>query len=105
MRFRDKLIEITPFVCLFSYLLIGFVWKIWSPTWVIFFLIGIVPILVKTSPLKTIYPLLCVAAYLVMGFVWGWWHPGWLVFLTLPIYWILVEPNKWPRRKVKINEQ
>ena len=92
MSFRKRVIEATPLICLIAYLFIGFVYHIWHPTWVIFFLIPIVPIILSANPLKTVYPVLCIVAFFVLGFGWKLWHPGWIVFLTIPVYYILFRP-------------
>lgn len=101
MRIKNKIIEVTPFVCLFVYLLIGFIWQIWSPTWLIFFLIILVPMVLKSHIVQLIYPIICVAAYIAVGCIWQIWHPTWLIFLTIPIFNILFEPKK----RCKIDEK
>ena len=89
---KARIIEATPLICLIAYLFIGFVFKVWHPTWAIFFLIPIVPIILSENFAKTVYPIVCVIIYLVLGFTWGFWHPGWLIFLTIPVYYILFRP-------------
>ena len=92
MSLRARIIEATPLMCLIAYLFIGFVFHVWHPTWAIFFLIPIVPIILSENLAKTIYPIICIILYLIMGLTWGWWHPGWLIFLTIPVYYILFRP-------------
>ena len=89
---RWRINAVTPLICLITYLAIGFTLNIWHPTWTIFFMILIVPVLLSEDTLYSLYPILCLAAYLVMGLVWGWWHPAWLIFLTIPVYYILFGP-------------
>lgn len=86
---KGKIIAITPIVCLITYLLIGFITNIWHPTWAIFFLSAIVPMVLTDRPLYSLYPALCGLAYIIVGFVFNIWHPTWLIFLTIPIYYIL----------------
>ena len=98
---KKRIISATPLICLFIYLLIGFVWDIWHPTWVIFFLVVLVPIVLRDNFLRNMYPLLCVIVYIIIGVVFNWWHPGWIIFLTIPIYNILFEPYKVRSKEVK----
>ena len=105
--FQKKTIAITPFICLFAYLLIGFVWNIWHPTWLIFFLVPIMPYLVGRRTIRITVPLVIVIIYLVLGFTINWWHPGWLLFLLIPVFEILFSgkslvifnPNKKKEKK------
>ncbi len=92
MSIKNRIISVTPMICLIAYLAIGFIWNIWHPTWAIFFLIIIVPIVLNSSFSRIFYPILCIAAFVILGAVWGYWHPAWLIFLTIPVYYTLFEP-------------
>ena len=94
MKIKGKIISATPMICVLAYLLIGFVWNIWHPTWVIFFLIPIVPVILYTKVAKIVYPVICVVIFLLLGFISNLWHPAWLIFLTIPIFNIFFEPGK-----------
>ena len=87
--FRRRLVSATPLICLIIYLFIGFYYEIWHPTWVIFFLIPAMPILLGLKKIIFSYPLFCVIGYVILGAVFDMWHPGWLIFLTIPVVWIL----------------
>lgn len=99
MKIKNRIISATPMICVFAYLLIGFVWDIWHPTWVIFFLIPIVPVVLYTKAARIVYPIICVVIFLLLGFISNLWHPAWLIFLTIPIFNILFEPGKKKRHK------
>lgn len=82
-----------PVLCALIYLLIGFLWNLWHPGWLVFLTIPIYYTFegcmygtgnFKTA-LKATWPVCCAMIFLVLGCVWGLWHPGWLVFLTVPI--------------------
>ncbi|MGM9970551.1 MAG: hypothetical protein ACI35S_09180 [Anaeroplasma sp.] len=92
MSLRRRIIAATPMICLIIYLSIGFVFNIWHPTWVVFFLIPVMPAILNKHFYRGIYPLTCLTAFFVMGFVWNLWHPGWIVFLTIPVYYTLFDP-------------
>ena len=91
--FRNRLVAATPLICLIVYLFVGFYFNVWHPTWVIFFLIPIMPVLLGLERLVISYPLFCVVAYILLGVFLDFWHPGWLIFLTIPVVSILF-PNK-----------
>ena len=89
------------------YLIMGFVWDLWHPGWLIFVVAALLsPILSainrpKLRPEKKISHLgpvvdwdrinaafcaivflVAIPAYLVLGLVWNLWHPGWLIFVA-----------------------
>ena len=89
-----------------AYLIMGFVWDLWHPGWLIFVVAALLsPILSainrpKLRPKKkgshpgpvvdwdrinaafcAIVFLVAIPAYLVLGIVWNLWHPGWLIFV------------------------
>lgn len=85
MRIKTKIIASTPIICLIIFLLLGFVWRLWHPGWLVFFFIPIVPVILGKKKIKNIYPIICAVLYLLMGFFLDWWHPGWIIFLTIPV--------------------
>ena len=83
---RNKIIAATPLVCLFAFLLIGFLWDKWHPGWMVFLLIPVMPYLVGKRKIRLSIPLIAVIIYLILGFGWNLWHPGWLIFLLVPVF-------------------
>ena len=92
------------------YLIMGFVWDLWYPGWLIFVVAALISLLLsainrpKMRPVKTrshigpimdwdrinaafcsIVFLVAIPAYLVMGFMWNLWHPGWLIFVVATV--------------------
>ena len=86
---RGRIVAATPLICLIIYLFVGFYFNLWHPTWVIFFLIPCMPVLLGLKKIIFSYPLFCVIAYILLGVFFHFWHPGWLIFLTIPVVWIL----------------
>lgn len=88
-----------PVFCAVMYLIMGFVWDLWHPGWIIFITIPIYYPLVNAilgrgkKPLwRTFpYPIFCLVFFLVLGCVWGLWHPAWIIFMTIPIYYPIVN--------------
>ena len=105
MTLRNRIISATPLICLITYLAIGFFKDIWRPTWVIFFLIPLMPIILSDSWVRNLYPLLAIAVYISLSIYTGMWHPLWLIILTIPVYYILVGPKFGIKRRVEFKER
>lgn len=78
-----------PVLVAIAYLLMGFLWKLWHPGWIIFLTIPVY-YWIGNAISKRRIPEISVSfiitlAYLVMGFGWGLWHPWWIIFLAIPI--------------------
>ncbi len=90
--FKKRIISAMPLICLFIFLLLGFIGeelgeKWWHPAWVVFLLIPITPIILGIKKIQISYPVIVLFVYIIMGFLfpkYG-WHPGWIIFLTIPI--------------------
>lgn len=82
-----------PVVVTLVYLLIGFLFNLWHPGWLLFMTIPVYYTAISPKggfDLNRVpYPLLVSILYLVAGFAVNFWHPGWLVFLTIPLYYTL----------------
>ncbi len=82
-----------PVVVTLAYLLIGFLFNLWHPGWLLFMTIPVYYTAISPKggfDLNRVpYPLLVSILYLVAGFAVNFWHPGWLVFLTIPLYYTL----------------
>ncbi|MBQ9899917.1 MAG: hypothetical protein IJM36_02180 [Acholeplasmatales bacterium] len=99
MTLKNRIIAVTPLVSLIIFLTVGYVWGIWHPTWAVFFLIIIVPIVLNADIYRVVYPLACGVIYVSLGLTLGVWHPAWIIFLTIPVYYILFEPYLLKRAK------
>ena len=91
-----------PIIVVFAFVLIGFLFDTWHPTWLLFLTIPVYYQLVTVNRAKTFrrkanifpYPILCVLFYLTIGFDYNLWHPMWLIFLTIPVYYMIVNGFK-----------
>lgn len=90
------------------YLLLGFVWNLWHPGWIVFLAVPIFTSLIEAINNKRIkdfaYPVLVVVVYLVLGFVWNLWHPSWIVFLTIPVYYSILDGIKRSKENKKLKD-
>lgn len=75
-----------PVVATIAFLLLGFIWGLWHPGWMVFLTIPIYYGIVNAIKSKTIsYTIIVTIIYVAIGLIWGLWHPGWIIFLTIPI--------------------
>ena len=85
---------VLPIIIVGAYLVLGFVFDLWHPGWLIFFAIPIFYEFVAMAEAEgackkaNLFPmaLFCVVAFLLLGFLRDLWHPAWLLFLLIPIY-------------------
>lgn len=89
MSMKNRIMAVTPMVCVIIFLTLGFVWDLWHPGWIVFLLIPVMPYLIGKKKLKFTIPLVITIAYLIMGIGWDLWHPGWIIFLLIPVITIL----------------
>lgn len=85
----------TFFLCIISFLLLGFLGNLWHPAWLLFLLVPIVASLgeavKKRNASAFAFPVLVTAVYLFLGCVWEFWHPAWIIFLSIPLYYTIAE--------------
>ncbi len=107
MSLKNRICIITPWISTIIFLAIGFTTGVWHPTWAVFFLILIVPLVLNNKLSRMVYPLIVSVIYVTLGLIFGIWHPLWLIFLTIPVYEFLFEPylfkkeNKTPEEEFK----
>lgn len=81
-------------IAIVLYIVIGAVFDLWHPGWLIFFLVPVISTLIHAvrcrNPHLFAYPVLALLVFLYVGLVHSVWHPTWVVFLTIPVYYSLV---------------
>ena len=97
-----------PVLVVLLYLVIGFCFNIWHPTWLIILTIPIyymtVTMLKKKSWNAFPYPILALLFFFAAGFIFDYWHPTWLIFLTIPVYYMMINVNRAKGFKQKANQ-
>lgn len=78
------------------YLLLGIVFDLWHPGWLIFLIIPVFHVFAssrkKGERWKSLpYPIVCTAIFLLMGFLFNGWYYAWLIFLTIPLWGYFVK--------------
>ncbi len=85
--------SVTPLVAAIIFILLGGIWGLWHPSWIVFFSIPLVSTLALAIEKRRFcafaYPVFATAVYLSLGCIWGLWHPSWVIFTTIPIYYVI----------------
>ena len=86
---------ITVMLSLIAYIVMGCVWDLWHPAWIVFFTIPVFPTIPaairEKNPHVFCFPVLVTGVYLLVGFLCGLWHPLWVLFLAIPVYSIIAD--------------
>lgn len=82
-------------IAIVIYITIGFMYGLWHPGWLIFFLVPIISSAIHAIKEKRAdyfaYPVLVVWIFLCSGLVKNIWHPTWVLFLTIPVYYEMID--------------
>lgn len=89
----DNFFVAFPFsmLCVIAYLVMGFVWGLWHPGWLIFLAIPLYRSLVENRLRDFPWVLFVTVIYLSIGLIWGLWHPWWIIYLSTPIFYFIVN--------------
>lgn len=70
-----------------AYLILGFMFNMWHPGWIIFLTIPLFYLKEdERTPVRLLgNPVMVTIIYLLLGTMCDLWHPGWLVFLLIPM--------------------
>ena len=86
---------ITVLLSVIAYFVMGGVWGLWHPAWIVFLSIPVIPTFAAAINERDAhifcYPVLVTGVYLLLGCVWSLWHPWWVIFLTIPVYYLIVD--------------
>jgi len=93
-QIKWKISKITPILCTIVFLTLGFVWNLWNPGWMVFFLIPLVSTILYSRSINKVFPIVLGFIYLYIGLVYKVWHPTWIMFLLIPIFDILFPKKK-----------
>ena len=81
-----------PILTVAAYLVLGAVFKMWHPGWIVFVimpaLMSIFDCIIVKKLSAFVYPLFATTVFLVLGFYFNWWHPAWIVFITIPLFYM-----------------
>jgi hypothetical protein len=80
---------IYPIFITFLFLLLGFVFNLWHPGWLLFLTVPLYYMKAKNPAERWLNPVMITLIYLVLGFFFNFWSPGWMIFFAIPIAAIL----------------
>lgn len=85
-----------PVIPVIIYLILGFVFGLWHPGWLIFLSVPIYYVIAegfsrKNGKIRDIYPVILAVIYVILGMLYNVWHPLWIIFITIPLYYWLVD--------------
>lgn len=93
---------ITALLIALAYFLMGGIWNLWHPGWLVFLLIPIISSLIDAirakNPHHFAWPVFVTLIFLYIGLLKGCWHPTWAIFITIPFYYMVVDLI-WPSAK------
>jgi hypothetical protein len=78
-----------PIVITFAYLVLGFVFHLWHPGWLLFLTIPVYYMKPKNNAERWLNPVSITLIFLALGIFFGLWHPAWMLFLLIPVVEIL----------------
>ena len=90
----QKLNGLYPLIITGLYLILGFVFHLWHPGWLIFFAIPLFYMRSEGKALPICNPVMITLIYLILGFFFHLWHPGWLIFLAIPASAVIQSAEK-----------
>lgn len=95
-----------PMFVALAYFVMGIVWNLWHPGWILFITIPIYYSVAhwfrgsrkhnfwKIFP----FPVFITCVFLLLGCVWNLWYIAWVLFLTIPIYYTIAQ---WTDRRYR----
>lgn len=95
-----------PIFVTLVYILIGILWNLWHPGWILYITIPVYYSIAKWAKGRRRrsfwkafpYPVFLVCLFLLLGTVWQLWHPAWTLFLTIPLYYPIAH---WADRRYR----
>lgn len=93
-RFHSKMAGIYPIFITGLYLVLGFLFGLWHPGWLLFLTIPLFYMPSGNILQKLTNPVGITLIYLVLGIYFHLWHPGWLIFLAIPVAAILGKADQ-----------
>lgn len=104
-KIKDKLTSVYIFLVVVGYILLGALFDLWHPAWILFITIPLfdsfIEAINRKNPKTFAFPVLATVIFLFVGCVYDIWHPTWVVFILIPVYYALVPGDI--DVKVKVN--
>lgn len=98
----EKWVAVSPFVSLIAFFILGFLYDLWHPGWLVFLLIPVSAISLSFTQnawgkITALSPFFATAFFMIYGYIEGVYHPTWMVFLLILLfaYLSMKEPRKY----------
>lgn len=97
----NKIIALSPFIALIAFFLLGSLYDAWHPGWLVFMLMPITAISLKSDNFKEMINGLSffvfLSAFILFGSMVDLWHPLWALFITMIGIGYLFDHKLWLR--------
>ena len=88
-----KIQSVIPVITALTYVVLGAVFDLWHPGWIVFVFMPAVMSIIDCIIFKKlsafVYPVFIAGVFLIMGFQFNLWHPGWVLFITIPVFYMI----------------
>ena len=88
-----KIQGVIPVLTALTYIILGAVFNLWHPGWIVFVFMPAVMSIIDCIIFKKlsafIYPVFIAGIFLIIGFQFNLWHPGWVLFITIPVFYMI----------------
>ena len=103
MNWKNKIIGITPFICLIAFFILSY-YGLANPGWIVFLLIPTMPVILGKRRVSV--STIIIAIYLIVSVLLkDKWNITWVILFLIPIIHILIQPNeKNSRKRIRIND-
>ena len=88
----ERLGVIFPILICLLYCVLGAVWNLWHPMWILFLVIPVYYLGIYNG-----YPIIAAILFFLVGFIFDTWNVAWLLFLTIPVFYFLY--SFWENKK------
>ncbi|XMB85993.1 DUF1700 domain-containing protein [Mycoplasmatota bacterium WC44] len=97
-NYEYRAVAISPFIATVIFMLLGFIWDLWHPGWLVFLMIPILGVVTSTklkpiTLLTALSPFITTLIFFTYASITDVWHPTWIVFLFIPLIGILNDEN------------
>ena len=95
-KHSDKIIALTPFIAVITFMLLGLIGNYWHPTWLVFLIIPMSAIILNThkkDKIVALSPFISLIIFMLVGTYTSYWNPAWLIFLSIPLLGLMYEKH------------
>ncbi|MCD4826643.1 MAG: DUF1700 domain-containing protein [Acholeplasmataceae bacterium] len=95
-QYKNKLIALTPFIAVITFMIIGLTTEVYHPTWLIFLIIPMSAIILNThgkEKIVALSPFIALIFFFIVSMTTETWQPTWLIFLIIPLLSMLYNKN------------